>query len=81
MNRETTYEVVTKLLGKIESVGESHIDTKRYENLENTISLVNSLLYDIFLASRSKNNQQASMVMSGKRAYEFLKELSETDYE
>ena len=38
------YDVVKKLIGPIEPVGESHTDEKRFENLKALTELVDSLL-------------------------------------
>ena len=67
--------VTKKLLGDIDPVGESNIDVKRLENLEETIQLVDRLIYDIFQVSLEKNNQYHSVKISGERAYKYLKSL------
>lgn len=75
-----TYDVVSKLIGPINPVGETHTDSDRFINLNNMIGLVNALLFDISQVSSLHNRDEYSMQMCGKRAKEFLKELSETDY-
>ena len=69
--------VTKKLLGDIDPVGETNIDEKRLENLEETIQLVDGLIYDIFQVSLNKNSQYHSMKMSGERAYKYLKSLKD----
>lgn len=41
------YEVVKKLIGPINPVGETHTDDKRHENLVDMCGLVDKLLVDI----------------------------------
>ena len=75
----TNYEVVKKLIGPITPLGESYADINRYINLEATITLVDSLLNDIKVASSFSSCQQASMKKIGKRAAEFLNEYGIVD--
>ena len=67
--------VTKKLLGDIDPVGESNIDEKRLENLEETIQLVDRLIYDIFQVSLNRNSQYHSIKILGERAHEYLKSL------
>ena len=60
-----THELVNKLIGPIDPVGEQHIDDKRLENLEAMTLLVDRLvesLHDIHY------NHKDSQLMSEKRA-------------
>ena len=41
------YEVVTKLVGRINPVGETETDNERYENLKVMCELVEKLIVDI----------------------------------
>ncbi len=51
------YEVVMKLAGQVEPVGETHTDDKRYENLQQLTALTEQLLTDICsIESNYKNN-------------------------
>ena len=70
--------VIKKLLGNIYPVGETNIDEKRLENLEETIQLVHRLIYDISNVSLNKNSQYYSMKKCGERAYKYLKELKDS---
>lgn len=71
----TPYEIITKLVGPIHPVGESHTDGKRFKNLEETIDLVESLLFDLEEVAGNANRQEHSLNKAGKRAKEFLEEL------
>lgn len=62
------YEVVTKLIGKIEPIGETQTDDIRFENLKLLTDLVDKLLCDIDRISYEyKDCQQYSK----KRASDF----------
>lgn len=64
----TNYDVVTKLIGKIDPVGETNEDDRRFENLKEMCSLVEKLITDIDnVGYRNQNNHQFSI----KRASEF----------
>ncbi len=67
-----TYEVVKKLLGEINPVGESNTDAKRFENLKTTTELVDKLLFDIGHVAGCKTDQRYSMGKAGKFASLFL---------
>lgn len=71
------YTVVKKLLGPIEPVGETNCDNERLENLENTIKLVDNLLFDIGRVSGYKDCQEYSRSRAGKRAENFLNDVKE----
>jgi len=60
------YDVVKKLTGPIEPVGETHTDGHRYENLRGTIELIELLLVDITEVAHS-------MSRAGLRAARFLR--------
>lgn len=72
-------DIVRKLIGPVEAVGDSGLDEKRLKNLEATCDLVNRLLYDIHQASHSSDNHQHSMKVIGQRAKEFLQEVKDSD--
>ena len=69
--------VTKKILGNIDPVGETNEDEKRLENLEETIQLVDRLIYDIFQVSLNKNSQYHSVKISSERAYKYLKSLKD----
>lgn len=72
-------DIVRKLLGPIEPVGESNADERRLKNLEATIEVVENLLDDIRSAARSVDCFEHSMAVIGKRAKRFLDEISGED--
>lgn len=70
------YEVIKKLIGPIEPVGESHTDEKRFENLITLIGLMSSLMDDIQAVSKYKERHEFSIGRAGlfaKGALEGLK--------
>lgn len=78
MNRiENIYEVTQRLCGIIEPVGESHVDSVRYENLEQTIDVAERLINDIVGVATNQNRPEYSMRKAGIRADEFLMQLKE----
>jgi gamma-glutamyl phosphate reductase len=71
------YDVVKKLLGPIEPVGETRADDERYENLQTTITLIDKLLLDIDHVSSFSSSHEFSVSRAGKRAKSFLKTVKE----
>ena len=72
------YEVINKLIGNIEPVGESHTDEKRLENIKQLTKLVDRLITDISDVARyNKDRQEYSMIEIGQHANSFLKNLKE----
>lgn len=74
----TLYDIVKKLAGPIDAVGETNADTQRLENLKATIELVDRLVFDIAVSAKSKDRKEASMEKIGGKAYEFLLLLKES---
>jgi hypothetical protein len=71
------YDVVKKLLGEIEPVGETNTDEKRFENLAATTHLVDKLIFDISQVSHCASRQEYSMSRAGKHAEQFLNDIKE----
>ena len=61
------HEVVGKLVGRIDPVGETNEDNRRFENLKIMADLVNKLLFNIDEVSREYSRDRA-----GKFAAEFF---------
>lgn len=69
----TYVEVVNKLIGSIEPVGATHIDTQRFENLKQMCQLVACLVQQIDEVSlRNKDRVEHSMKQAGEYAHKFL---------
>jgi len=67
-------DVVRKLIGKINPVGETNADDQRFENLKAHCELVNDLIIDLWYVSREKDRNEYSMSRAGKYAEEFLRD-------
>ena len=70
-------EIVNKLIGPIQPVGDSNVDRKRLENLKAQIDLVHDLLEEIIEVRKNKSRHESSMKHMGKTADEFIKVISE----
>ena len=74
-DRMDAYEVVTRLIGPIEPIGETNADERRFENLKVMTELVDSLLIDIHSVSHNTTRAEYSMQRAGKFARDFLVEI------
>lgn len=74
---ENIKEIVQKLVGSITPAGESHLDTKRLENLKVMCGLVEDLVYEINFVARDEDRYEASMKEMGVYARKFLNNLKE----
>jgi hypothetical protein len=68
----TLYKIVTKLIGPIQPMGDSALDSLRLENIKVMTELVSELLADIEHAAKELNRGEDSMVKISKHAREFL---------
>lgn len=68
----TNYDIVKKLVGEIEPVGETNTDEKRFKNLEQMTNLVDSLLLEIRTVSECKTSHEYSVKKAGEFADNFL---------
>jgi hypothetical protein len=70
------YRLVTKLVGPIEPVGETHEDTKRLDNLKHMVAVVSMLIEDIGVVAEMEDRfHQASIKEAGGYAFNFLRSL------
>ena len=76
------HEIVKKLVGNIDPVGETHTDNARFENLKVMTELVDNLLSDIHnVISNNKNAYESSRKKAYSYAHEFYVTLKdEVDY-
>jgi len=69
----THLEIVNKLIGPIDPVGETTADDARYENLKAKCELVEQLILDIqYVAKSSKGRSEYLMKRAGEYADRFL---------
>ena len=73
------HEVVKKLVGKIQPVGETNEDNQRFENLKVLTALVDKLLTDIDNVAMEKNRPEYSRNRAGKFASEFFDQMGLTE--
>lgn len=71
------YDVVTKLVGPVDAVGETNEDARRLANLKELTTLVDRLLYEIVHAATASTRQEASMKAIGMHAKNFLRDVRE----
>jgi uncharacterized protein YaaR (DUF327 family) len=67
------HEIVEKLIGPINPVGETNADDKRFENLKKLCAVVNELVTDIDnVAYHYKDSQEYSVKRAADYAKNFL---------
>lgn len=79
MDSMNIHEIVTKLVGPINPVGETNADAQRFENLEVAIDLANRLLFDIACVARKGGTGEFSVEKAAKAAKIFLEEVRDGD--
>lgn len=75
MRNTSIYDLVYKVIGEINPVGDSAIDAERKENLKEMIELVERLCTDLHSVSSGRFQYQSSIREAGKMAYNALKEI------
>ncbi len=65
-------EIVLKLTGPVEPVGETHTDNARYENLKKLIEVAKEIHMVIDGIAENENRQEFSMKRAGKEASDYL---------
>ena len=71
------HEIVKKLVGETDPVGETNADNDRFENLKAMTELVDELLSDIYRVARGNNRHEYSINRAGQFASSFLDEVRE----
>lgn len=67
------YDVVTRLIGPVHPVGETHEDERRFENLKNLTELVDRLMTDINeIAADNAKRPEYSMRRAGEFCAKFI---------
>lgn len=67
-------EVIDKLIGRVNPVGETHTDNERKENLKNLIELYDYIGMKLFTIAEDKESHMWSIKESGILAYKQLLE-------
>ena len=68
-------DVVRKLVGPIDPVGDQAIDDKRFKNLKVMTKLVDMLVGDLDCVAENKLRDKSSMKRAGEFANKFLDDL------
>ena len=66
------YEIVMKLVGPVQPVGDTNIDSDRLVNLEKLMRLTNQMLNLLDDLASDADSSMASLNSSGQRAKTFL---------
>lgn len=76
-NKFTLEEMVMRVVGPIEPIGETHTDKDRLQNLENLLGLVDGLVFKIYQLQWFADRPEAAVAKIGKRARRFMDDLCE----
>lgn len=71
------YDIVKKLIGNIDPIGESNYNEKALQSLKDTIGLVDKLLSDIADVSHGENSHMHSFFLAGKVARSYLNDVKD----
>ena len=72
-------DVVRKLIGPVDPVGETNADDQRFKNLQVLTELVDRLVFDIDQVGMQKNRAEYSRNRAGQFADKFLTDLGITE--
>ena len=69
-------DIIIRLIGNINPVGETNIDNERLNNLKIWIDNTDDMISELKVLSENKNSSQRSVSRAGKLAQEFLDNLA-----
>ena len=72
------FDVVMKLVGPVDAVGETYGDKRRLENLKKLTVLVDKLLLEINEAAQDYEREEASVRAIGQYARSFLVDVHDS---
>lgn len=75
MKQYTKLDVVKKIVGEISSIGSSHIDEERLENLEEFAWIISEYIELLLEECQKIHRPQASMQKSGRKALDIIQDL------
>lgn len=75
----THFEIVMKLIGPVQPVGETGPDERRLQNIKALTELTDRLLGEVSRAASCANRHEASMKVIGKHAKQFLDDVRNAD--
>lgn len=79
MNRLDLHEIVMKLTGPVQPVGETNEDERRFRNLNDLVDLTRLLVGEIQELARYEHRPEYSIRRAGHAAVMFLEELREEE--
>jgi hypothetical protein len=68
-------DIVRKLVGPIDPIGETNADANRFQNLQVITNLVDRLIGDIDRVASNKNRMEYSIQKAGNYATKFMDDL------
>lgn len=71
-------EIIRKLNGPIEPLGDAADDWNRYQNMEDLAVVIDALVDDMCEVSACRYAQEASLRKAGERAHLLLSDVAET---
>ena len=76
-------DMILKLIGSINPIGETNTDNERYENLKEMTELIDSLLGYVAEVYQNKDRHEYSMKRAGEHVEDFFKDIKDWlgDYE
>jgi len=72
----STLEIVDQFIGAVHPVGDSSEDDRRYDNLEELISLTDRLITKIEQVAEMRNYNEASVKRSAELAHNYRNRLT-----
>lgn len=71
----TNTDVVKKMIGNINPVGETNTDNERFENLKAMCLLIDNLILDVIAVIHNKSSYEYSVKRAGEYADGYIKTL------
>lgn len=70
------HEIIKKLIGNINPIGETNVDNERFENLQQLTQLADNLIMDIEdMAFRNRNAHEFSIKRAVTHANDFINDI------
>lgn len=73
LSTEHLSDMIMKLIGEVEPVGDSNIDMKRLENMHRLQELIESLIFEVNYVCAYSDNKEFSMKNIGEDAVAWLR--------
>ena len=74
-------EIIQKIIGPVEPIGETRTDEKRLENLKHLVYVTHDLVLMIYQVAENINHYESSRITAAKEAIKCLESIKDyTDY-